>query len=402
RVFRDEERWYRGELHAVSTYGGGQESVAELIARAEKAGLDFLAITDLNTMDACNDPDFRSDSVVLIPAMAWGTMEQGIGLVYGPATMPDPPSTREAAQAECARIQSQGGVFAIAHPCFSAAPWKWGLSYVNAIQVWNGPWREPAPLHLTDLPEDVKIRAPGTGKLVRSIAAATAVSDKTAAAAAAAKRKDLGVSANDQAALFWDYELVRGAICSVIAGGMVDSPKVPMGQPVTWVKAPNKSAAGILHGLRMGKTFVSSHLGGVELDFHADALNDGSMDVGVGGVVPLRIEVAFHTTIHHAKGAKVQILRDGHPEVTKLIESDQFAFAIVQTTDYQSVYRVRVIRQPDNPGKGFGPVDVLALSSPIYAADIGADLLATGSLDVNKAWIRLDSEYVKDDPRLNR
>jgi hypothetical protein len=398
RVFEEADRWYRGELHAVSTYGGGEETVAELVARAEQAGLDFLAIADLNTMEARNDPAFKSDSVVLIPALAWGTPEQGLGLIYGPATEPDPPTSMAAAQAECVRIQSQGGVFAVAHPCFSDAPWKWGLSHVNAIQVWNGPWRGHGPLRLSDLPEDLKIRE--NRQLVRSIAAAAAVADKTADAAAAISREDVGISANDQAALFWDYELVRGAVCSVIAGGMVDRRSVPMGQPVTWVKAPEKSVAGILQGLRQGRTFVSSGPGGVEVEFKADALNDGKIDVGAGGAVPLGIDVALHATVFNARGQKVQLLRNGHPVITKSVPSDQYAFISQQTTDFQCAYRLRVIRQPDRPTKGFGPVEVTALSSPIYAADIGAELLNVLPVDFSNVRVDLKSEYVKDDPRL--
>jgi len=399
RVFSNEDKWYKGELHAVSTYGGGEETVAELVARAEKAGLDFLAITDLNTMEAYYDPGFKSDSVVLIPALAWGTKEQGIGLIYGPATEPSMPTTREAAQAECIRIQSQGGVFAIGHPCFSAAPWRWGLGYVNAVQVWNGPWRAAPPLHLSDLSEAEKVRE--GGKLKRSIAAAAAVSDKTQAAAAAAKRKNVSVSANDQAALFWDYELGRGSVSSPIAGGMIDKRSKPMGAPVTWVKAPNKSLEGILHGLRTGRTFVSSEIGGVEIDFRADALVDNKMDVGVGGAVPLRIEVAFHVTVFNAQGAKVQLLRDGYPVLTQVVDSNRFSFASPQQTEYQSSYRVRVIRQPDNPNKGYGPVEVLALSAPIYSDDIASELLLTGPVDIDKTWIRLDSEFTKEDPRVS-
>ncbi len=400
RVFRDEDRWYSGELNAVSRYGGGEETVAELIKRAEQEGLDFLAITDLNTMDACNDPDFHSDSVVLIPALAWGTVEEGIALIYGPATVPDLPTSIAAAQAECERVQSQGGVFTIAHPCFAESPWKWGLSKVNAVQVWNGVWREPAPLLLSSLPEALKNRDPSNGQLIRSIAATAAIAGKTAAAAAAAKRKDLGISANDQAAKYWDYELNRGEVSSVIAGGMVDRRSKPMGSPRTWVRAPNKSAAGILFGLRKGRTFVNGGEDGVQINFRADALSDGTIDVGVGGAVPLKVDVAFNVIVYGAAGAKVELLRDGHQVIIKTVDSNQFGFVFNQVTDYSSAYRVRVIRQPEKPEKGYGPVEVLALSSPIYAADISLDLLRTGTMDEDNSWIHLKSKFTKEDPRL--
>jgi hypothetical protein len=396
RVLQEGERWFKGELNAVSTYGGGKETVAELVRRAEQAGLDFLAITDLNTMEACNDPAFKSDSVVLIPAMAWGTPESGIALIYGPGTMPEPAASPEVAQAECFRIQSQGGVFAIAHPCSTEAPWKWDVKSVNAVQVWNGPWRASAPLRLASLPENLKTRETGTGELIRSVAAAAAVADKTSEIAANAKAKDLLISANDQASLFWDYETVRGSVCSVIAGSGTSDPKVPMGQPVTWIKAPNKSLPALMHGLRTGRTFVGNNPTGTQLDFRADSLNDGKVDVGMGGAVPLGVDVGFYMLVTSAAGCKVELLRNGHAIMRKMVEGDTFSASFTEKTDYKAVYRVRVIRQPESGAKGYGPVEVVALSSPIYADDIAGDLLMTGPVDLNKTWVRLDSQYTDE------
>lgn len=398
RVLSEGERWYKGELHAVSTYGGGKETVAELIQRAEQAGLDFLAIADLNTMAACSDPAYHSDKVVLIPAMAWGSRENGIALIYGPGTIPEPADSPELAQAECIRVQSQGGIFSIAHPCLPAAPWKWDIDFVNAVQVWYGPWRATEPLRLASLPEELKNRS--NGKLVRSVAAAAAVADKTPQVAANAKSKDLGISANDQSTLFWDYETVRGSVCSVIAGTGTSDPKVPMGQPVTWVKAPNKSLPAIMQGLRVGRTFVANSPTGVQMDFRADVLNDGKVDVGMGGAIPLRVNVGFYMLVTGAAGCKVELLRNGHAIMLKIVEGDTFSASLTETTDFRAVYRLRVIRQPESGAKGYGPVEVMALSSPIYADDIGGDLLMTGPVDINKTWVKLDSEYKKDDPRL--
>jgi len=107
RVLSQEAKWYRGELHAHSVYGGGRETVGQLIKRAEKLGLDFLAITDRNTMAACMDPEFHSDTVVLIPAMEWGSDEMGVALIYGPRTFPAQAETVAHAQALANRVQAQ-------------------------------------------------------------------------------------------------------------------------------------------------------------------------------------------------------------------------------------------------------------------------------------------------------
>jgi hypothetical protein len=80
----------------------------------------------------------------------------------------------------------------------------------------------------------------------------------------------------------------------------------------------------------------------------------------------------------------------------KMVEGDTFSASFTEKTDYKAVYRVRVIRQPESGAKGYGPVEVVALSSPIYADDIAGDLLMTGPVDLNKTWVRLDSQYTDE------
>ena len=46
-------------------------------------------------------------------------------------------------------------------------------------------------------------------------------------------------------------------------------------------------------------------------------------------------------------------------------------------------------------------MEVLALSAPIYSDDIASELLLTGPVDIDKTWIRLDSEFTKEDPRVS-
>jgi hypothetical protein len=354
RPLKGEAGWLRGEFHALSSHGEGTASVAELVKRAEKLKLDFLAITDRNTMAACMDPGFESDKVVLIPAMEWGNDERGVALVFGPRTYPEPAETIADAQGIAQRVQAQGGIFAVAHPCFPNCPWQWGLRYVNAIEVWCRDWRSVPPASL-------EVLAPGyarreNGRLVYSVAQAADAR---------------GLSANGQAALFWDYELLRGLRACPIAGSRTADPKVPMAQPVTYVYAQEKSLPAILEGLWFGRTFVSASLGGPTLDFTADVKKQEEgkheIDVGMGGIVPLGVETEFFVRVKGAKGKKVQILHNGLPILSKIIESNKFATGIAQTPLSYSVYRVRVVAPPEK--EGFGDIDVLAMSGPIYALE---------------------------------
>lgn len=364
-----EGAWLRGELHAHSSYGEGQETVAQLVKRAERSGLDFLAIADRNTLAACQDPEFHSDKVVLIPAMEWGTDAMGVALVYGPRTVPESPDTPALAQTVSNRVQAQGGVFAVAHPCFSTSPWQWGVSYVNAIEIWCRGWRQVPPMWPEQLGEDLTERE--DGKLVYSIATAAFTTR---------------LSANGQAAVFWDKELARGLKACAIAGSGTSSPKVPMASPITYVYAYRKSVAGILDGLRRGRTFLSSGPNGPKIRFLADVLKDNRFDVNIGGVIPLQLETEFEVGVEDGQGKKLQVMRDGLPIMSAIIPSDHYIQRFVELPSRYSVYHVQVIGKAAE--KGFGTVELLAVSSPIYAEDIMQQvLMAHPEVDPAKAWV---------------
>jgi DNA-binding transcriptional ArsR family regulator len=356
-----EGQWYAGDLHVRSRYGGGQESVADLVKRAESAGLDFIAITDRHSVEAIKDPGFDSDKVVLIPAMEWGNEEHGVALVYGMRTMPPASQSISEAQAFCYRTQAQGGIFAIAHPCFpkhpadgtGTSPWQWGTSYVNAIEVWcRSDWRQIPPTPLDQFVSEYQRRQ--DGKLVYSISRAATAST---------------LSANGQAAMFWDYELVRGLRASPIAGSLSSDPNVPLGRPVTWIYAREKSVAGILEGLRLGRTFVSASKDGPMIRFLADEGKNATYDVNIGGIIPLNKETEFTIQAIGAQGARLELLENGRVVHSHHIEAKKVETLArtVQPTSY-TVYRARIVQTPEE--QGFGPHEMLAMSGPIYAQRI--------------------------------
>lgn len=372
-VLSKKGQWYRGELHAQSKYGRGKESVGELVRRAEALGLDFLAICDPNTLAAARDPEFKSSKVVLIPAMAWGDDERGYALIYNPRTLPDKAENHNHAQAVSRLVQAQGGVFAAAHPCFPGMTWQWYVPYVNAIQVWAREWGQVPPIALSALDQDLQMTA-RDGKLYYSIAAAA---------------NERGLSANGQAALFWDYELVRGRKIAAIAGSMSGSPNVPLGQPITYVWAEEKSVRGIVSGIAAGRTCVAADMKAPRIFFTADAMGDAvkysaerdpyglpkrgqivpkKVDVGIGGAVPVGVSTNLLVSVVGGKGKKVEVLSNGLPILSKIIEEDDFTVRIPQHPSTYAAYRARVIDAP--VGVRFGGVKVLAMTSPIYAEGI--------------------------------
>lgn len=374
-VLENRGGWYRGEFHAQSKYGTGSESVSDLIHRAEAARLDFLAIADPNTIAAAQDPAFKSNKLVLIPALEWQHPELGSALVLAPASLPVANAGRAEAQALALRLQAQGGIFAVAHPAHPGQHWQWGLNYYNAVEVWFGGWRATQPMQVRDLSTDLQKRLE-SGDYAYPIAAAAAMNM---------------LSANGQATLYYDIETTRGVRAAMIAGSGSSGRKQALGSPLTYVWAKEKSMNGILDGIRRGRTFVTSGPEGPFIEFMADVNNDGTIDAGSGGIVPVNAKSLFRVGVENAEGAHVEILFNGYPIRSRLIEAKRFLFSVGDTPGGPGVYRARVTI----PAKkdGYGPTEVLAMSSPIYAHSYLVDEKKGES---KQGWINVDSTW--EDP----
>lgn len=365
-VLSTEAGWYKGELHARSELGGqGTESVAELIRRAERAGLDFLAIADRNSMASTLDPAYQSKKLALIPAMEWGDDETGLALIYGPRTMPQPADNLADAQVVVELAQAQGGVFAVAHPCFPSTPWQWGLRYVNAVQVWCREYASVPPISLARL--DKPYQPIGDDKKLYYSMSKAANTNEVIMTGDGPRQ---GISANGQAEVFWDEELKQGLRACAIGGSSSASKGVPLGQPVTYVYAPEKSTEGILAGLRAGFTFVSSGPKGPEIYIAADVGMDGRAETQVGGAIPVGQKVEFEIRVLNAQGKKLEFIRDGDLILARKIDSNRFGLRHIDMPDRFGTYRARVVEAAPLDTDSFGYLNVLALTSPIYAMEL--------------------------------
>lgn len=367
-VLESKPGWYVGDLHAFSEESIGTESVAKLISRAEKSGLDFLAITDRNTLAHTQNKDFRSRDLVLIPAMEWGSDETGYAILLKPGTVPLRPNGDLHAQSVLDRVVQQGGVFAPAHPCFPTAPWLRTVGFFNAVEIWCRQWRGLPPLSPKRLPES--LQAQSEGDYVYPIARAA--------------RSSLH-SANGQADYFWRTNLNSARKSAAIAGSHSASPQVKLGAPLTHVYAENKSLDAILHGIRRGRTMVSRDANSPRVEFTADALNDGKVETRIGGIVPLRHETRFIVQIEGGRGKRLEVLLNGQPIRTVDIPTDPFAYAFDDTPQFFSNYIVRVTEEPTE--QGFGLAEMLVITSPIYAQEIVVVDEETG----RSSWVRLEA-----------
>lgn len=281
------ERWYAGDFHVHTTYSHDSwdpmtedhdgepwvlgHSVANQFAIAASRGLDFLAITDHNVLDAQTDPGFNSNGVLGLHAyensLSGHAQMLGAGACYAPEgtfvpapgdecnDWPDKSAARVTLMADA--LRAGGGLFQINHPAGNSvdfphdADWGYGYDVVpDTVEVWNiqSVWQPPAP----------------------------------------------SSNSIDDAIRFWEGFLNAGY--HVAATGGSDNHWVSttaaqgVGQPTTYVYASDRTEAAILEGVRRGRTFISWQppaLQGPRLHLTADADGDGSIyESMVGDTVP--------------------------------------------------------------------------------------------------------------------
>lgn len=371
-VLESRGQWYLGELYARSVHGGGRTSVKDLVRSAERMHLDFLAIADRNTLASTEDPAYASKELVLIPALEWGEPRRGLAIIYAPRILPRVPDTFGEAQAIALRAQSQGSVFAIANPCSADAPWQWGLGYVNAVSVWSGSWRTPKPLAWEQLNAEMRRREHERAVTAIGVAAATP-----------------SLSANGQSALFWDIELNRGLKASALGGGGNLADSRSLATPVTYIFAREKSLNALIEGLRQGRTFISSSVDGPQINMTADVFNDGTIDVGIGGSIPLGTPSNISIQVQGASGKRLDVMQNGRPIRSLKITSDKSTYRFLDTPEVYSVYRARVWEKGEG-ADGIGAANVLAMTSCIYAESIVE--YTPGHEDA--AWVKLEDQFI--------
>jgi hypothetical protein len=267
--------WLAGDLHVHTTYshdsyGGPSDdntgpdefytlgwSVSEQFLNASTRGLDFLAITDHNDIRSQQDPGFGTNGVLPVPG--YENSLHGHAQMLGATKLYDNGDQSAAAvQSVADALRLDGGVFQVNHPADGSTDFPndadWAYLYdvqPDTIEVWN-----ISRLYQPPLPSG---------------------------------------SNNDDAIRYWEGWLDRGA--KIAATGGSDNhwrstfALQGVGQPTTWVFARERTTAGILEGLRAGRTFISHqppHLQGPRLFLEGG----GKM---VGGTVPpgtpLRVRV---------------------------------------------------------------------------------------------------------------
>lgn len=282
--------WQAGDLHVHShnshdvcdnpatcenpeTFGF---SVGQQIAHAEARGLDYLAITDHNTVETFDDNGYESDALTLLRgyehSLAGGHAGVfGVNQVYDRAT-----ETDGQMRALLDEIHRDGGIGVVNHPRTNiSSTWEYsGPVGMDAVEVWSIAWylREEAFQGLS--------------------------------------------SQNHEALALYDTYLDDGHRLAAVGGSdnhwVWTSWAQGPGQPTTWIYAPEADEAGLLDGIRRGRTFVSWDWTGPQLLVEADSGDaDDDYDCMPGDVTSAAGRIDVRVTVANGAGHRLRLVLDG-------------------------------------------------------------------------------------------
>lgn len=158
RVVNPNPGWYRGDLHSHTLHSDASWTTQELVAAARKEGLDFIALTDHNTISPLAEMATLGDDKLLTLGGQELTTFWGHAVCLGAhEAWLDWRVDREGKgmAAIATRLYEEGKLYIIAHPYAIGDPYCTGCRWLypvmmpgtaRLIEVWNGPWFGEHPL----------------------------------------------------------------------------------------------------------------------------------------------------------------------------------------------------------------------------------------------------------------
>jgi len=134
--------WLAGDLHAHTVHSDGAMTVPELAAHAVSRGLDFLAVTDHNTVSHHRElgPAAAAYGITLVPGQEV-TTPRGHAGVLGDTGWID---FRTSADAWLDAAERGGGLMSINHPFAGDVSWLHPMTRrPPLLEVWHWSWLDP-------------------------------------------------------------------------------------------------------------------------------------------------------------------------------------------------------------------------------------------------------------------
>jgi hypothetical protein len=295
-VLNPQPGWYRGDLHmhtahsdASCTSQSGTRVPCPLFLTAQAAserGLDFVAITDHNTVSHLHDirglqPYY--DRLLMIPGMEITTFQGHVNAFGLQADLDFRLGTDEVPDwhALLQQMQRRGVPVSINHPMVPSGERCMGCG-----------WTPRAPVSLQGFSAVEAVNGVDPGTPISGIP-------------------------------FWHRQLSAGYRLTAIGGS--DNHNAPLldasfgasriGIPTTVVHAENLSQAAILAGIRSGRVFIDVQ-GSRDRRLDFNARYDGR-EIPMGGALTLSKDAraSFTIDVAHAAGGRVEVLVDGAPAV---------------------------------------------------------------------------------------
>ncbi|MGH2797503.1 MAG: CehA/McbA family metallohydrolase [Thermoleophilaceae bacterium] len=234
--------WLRGDLHCHSLYSDGDAWPLEVLHAAAEAGLDFLGVTDHNSVahQAVYGPGGDGLPVVIpgVEVTTYGGHWNAHGTDRWWEFREPHSSAVEATMREAAVA---GALVSVCHPKPLGPPWDYEGGAFHAVEVWNGPW----------------------------------------------------LRLNTVALAFWEERLRRGERITALGGSdthrlrsLDPDPRhaAALGTPTTWVEVDEDARpAQILVALREGRSFVSASPRGPQLYCEPHPARTGHVQVQAVG-----------------------------------------------------------------------------------------------------------------------
>jgi len=324
-VLSRKTRWYRGDLHSHTHHSDAVGSLSDLVAAARARGLDFVAVTDHNTVSHL--PHLAAaggDELLLVPG-AEITTYYGHANAWGIHGWQEFRCRDDATMARIIdAVHAAGGLFSANHPKDNGPPWEYSPDLpFDCVEAWQSIW----------------------------------------------------ASNNCQSLAFWDSLLQQGR--RVVAVGGSDKHMRPftgqpssddIGTPTTWVYARELSTAGILGGIHAGHVFISADPQGPELYLAADADEDRVYEVMMGDemIVAAGRSMMLRAQVVGGRGLVLRIVSgDGVKRVP--VESDDFTHRWQARPKGDTFYRLELV-EPCGAKAARNPAALVrrALSNPIY------------------------------------
>ncbi|GAB2623456.1 CehA/McbA family metallohydrolase [Pseudactinotalea suaedae] len=117
--------WLAGEMHAHTLHSDGRLTPAQLVGMAARNGLDFIAVTDHNTISHHADlPELGERYGILTVPGQEVTTRLGHANAYGDVGWVD---FREHPDTWMDQVDAAGGALAVNHPVAGDCSWQWNL-----------------------------------------------------------------------------------------------------------------------------------------------------------------------------------------------------------------------------------------------------------------------------------